>query len=178
MRENRFFGESRRKKLFRTAHQILLAGCLGIAALQMAGCATTSAEKTPNQDTASKRTNQVTASKRTSVEESWGIRIEGLRLSANGSMLDFRYRIIDPEKATPLVRPSVKPHLIDQASGATLTVPVYAKLGPMRAVARYGAPKADRIYFVLFANPGGFVKAGNKVTVVIGKFRAENLVVE
>ncbi len=178
MKENKISGVSGRKRLFQSAHRALLAGCLGIAALQMAGCATTSADKISKQATASKQSSQAPASRRTSVEEQWGIRIEGLRLSAGGSMLDFRYRIIDPEKATPLVRPSIKPHLIDQASGATLTVPTYAKLGPMRSVARYGTPKADRIYFVLFANPGGFVKAGNKVTVVIGEFKAENLVVQ
>ena len=169
MKGNKFFGESRRKTLFRAAHRALLASCLGIVALQLAGCATTSADKSAKQ---------AAVSERTSVEDKWGIRIEGLRLTANGTMLDFRYRVIDPEKATPLVRPSIKPHLIDQASGATLVVPTYPKLGPMRAVVRYGAPKADRIYFVLFANSGGFVKTGNKVTVVIGDFRAENLVVQ
>ena len=35
-----------------------------------------------------------------------------------------------------------------------------------------------RIYFVLFGNQGQRIKSGSKVTVVIGEFRAENLIVE
>jgi hypothetical protein len=39
-------------------------------------------------------------------------------------------------------------------------------------------PKADRQYVVLFSNLNKIVKRGNKVTVVIGDFKAENLTVE
>lgn len=113
-----------------------------------------------------------------SIEEVWGIRIQGIRLSAEGYMLDFRYRIIDPDKASTLVNRKFKPYLIHQASGAKLMVPAPSKVGPLRQTTKYGKPKVDRIYFVLFANPGRFVKRGNKVTVVIGDFRAENLTVE
>jgi hypothetical protein len=36
----------------------------------------------------------------------------------------------------------------------------------------------QRTYFALFANPGRQIEAGDKVTVVIGDFRAEDLIVE
>jgi hypothetical protein len=39
-------------------------------------------------------------------------------------------------------------------------------------------PIRDRIYWMFFANPGQYVKRGQKVTVQIGRFRAESLVVE
>lgn len=109
------------------------------------------------------------------IEERWGIRIIALRLSAGGNMLDFRYRLTDPEKARPLFDRRIKPYLIDDMSGARLLVPNAPKLGAMRQTPRN--PVAGKDYFVLFANPG-IVKAGSKVTVVIGDFRAENLTVE
>jgi len=37
-----------------------------------------------------------------SLEETWGIQIMGSRQTAAGHMIDFRYRVLDPEKAGPL----------------------------------------------------------------------------
>ena len=110
------------------------------------------------------------------IEEEWGIRPVSIRRTAAGYMLDFRYEVVDPEKAAPIMRRPMKPYLIDQASGVILIVPAPPKVGALRQTTL--APTKGRIYFVMFANPGGYVKAGNKVTVVIGDFRAEDLVVE
>jgi hypothetical protein len=111
------------------------------------------------------------------IEEQWGVKIESLRTSAAGNLLDFRFRIIDPEKASYLVDRRNKAYMIDQASGKVLSVPTTAKVGPMRQTVRYGLPKKDRIYFILFGNPH-LIKPGDKATVVIGDFKAENIVVE
>ena len=110
-------------------------------------------------------------------EEKWGIRIEGVRLSAGGYMLDFRCRVIDAEKAAPILDGKLRPYMIDQTSQAKLMVPAPAKTGPLRQTTRNGKPVPGKTYFVLFANPGKRVKPGGKVTVVIGEFKAENLVV-
>lgn len=93
-------------------------------------------------------------------------------------MLDFRYRVVDPQRALPLVERGVDPYLIDQESGGVVTVPNTAKVGPLRQTTKYGEPKPDRVYFILFSNPGRFIEPGSKVTVVIGDFRASDLVVE
>ena len=90
-------------------------------------------------------------------------------------MLDFRYRVIDPEKASLLLRRDVKPYLIDQATGSKFSVP-RTKLGPMRQTAV--KPAANRNYIILFGNPGGTVKPGSKVTFVLGDLKIEDLVVE
>jgi hypothetical protein len=111
-----------------------------------------------------------------SIEEKWGIKVLVIRRSATGYMLDFRYRIIDPDKASLLVKRNSRPYLIDQASGAKFMVPSAPKIGALRQTSV--KPYADRNYFILFANPGKFVKPGNKVTVVIGDFRVTDLVVE
>ncbi len=110
------------------------------------------------------------------IEEKWGIKIVAIRLSAKGYMFDFRYKVIDPEKSLPIFDPKVNPYIIDQASGTKCFVPSAPKTGSLRQKTR--TPEANRDYFILFANPGRLVKAGNKVTLVIGDFKAENLTVE
>jgi hypothetical protein len=109
------------------------------------------------------------------IEEKWGIKILNIRLSAGGYMLDFRYRVKDPEKASPLFDRKIKPYLIDQASGAKFLVPESPKVGALRQTRK---PVADKNYFIIFANPGKYIKKGNKVSVVIGDFKAENLTVQ
>lgn len=111
-------------------------------------------------------------------ESKLGIRTEGLRLSAAGYMLDFRYRVIDPVKAAPLLDKKIRPYLLDDASGAQLAVPDTAKLGQLRTTGRNKVVHGDRDYFILFANPGRFVQAGNKMTLVMGDMRLEDLTVE
>lgn len=110
-------------------------------------------------------------------EDKLGIRLEGLRLSAAGYMLDFRYRVIDPARAAPLLDKKIRPYLLDEASGAQLGVPDTAKLGQLRTTAR-NKIVPDQDYFILFANPARFVQAGNRMTLVMGDLRIENLAVE
>jgi hypothetical protein len=109
------------------------------------------------------------------LEQKWGIKITSLQLSANGFVVDFRYKVLDPEKAATLGKRENKPLLIDQATGAKFRVPTTPKVGSLRQTAVH--PTAGKVYFMLFAT-GKLVKPGNKVTLVIGDFRAENLVVE
>ena len=109
------------------------------------------------------------------IRQRWGIEALSIRQSAAGFVLDFRYRVTDPRKAAELFKPKTRPYLIDQASGAVFRVPSTAKVGPLRS---YNNPQKDRIYFIIFANPGRFLKAGSKVTVVIRDCRIENLIVQ
>ncbi len=48
-------------------------------------------------------------------------------------------------------------------------------IGELRQVAPL---EANRTYYVIFGNPGGLVKRGGRVTLVVGNFRAEGLVVD
>lgn len=109
------------------------------------------------------------------MEKKWGVRPLSITQTADGNMLDFRYRIIDEQKAAPLFNPRTKPLLIDENTGAVMAVPEIPKVGAMRSTRR---PLKDRNYFMLFANPQKHVKPGHKVTVTIGDYRAEHLVVE
>jgi len=109
------------------------------------------------------------------LEKKWGVRPLSVRQTADGHMLDFRYRITDVEKASPLFSPTIKPLIIDEDTGAVMAVPNVPKVGSMRSTRK---PVKDRTYFMLFANPQKHIQPGHKVTVVIGDCRAEHLVVE
>ena len=152
--------------MFRTIYRIGAVLCLCMT-LTITGVFAATPEAAPSVD----------QQKKMSIEEQWGVKIESLRISGAGNLLDFRYRIIDPEKASHLVDRRNKAYMIDQASGKVLSVPTTAKVGPLRQTVRYGLPKKDRIYFILFGNPH-VMKSGDKVTVVIGDFKAENILVE
>jgi len=157
---------SRIKKMFRIIFYTAAAALLCITLISTGTSASKSGDApAPEQQ------------KKMSLEEQWGVKIESLRISANGNLLDFRYRIIDPEKASHLVDRRNKAYMIEEKSGRVLSVPTTAKVGPLRQTVRYGLPKKDRVYFILFGNPH-VIKPGDKVTVAIGDFRAENIVVE
>jgi hypothetical protein len=111
-----------------------------------------------------------------SLRDTWGIEITALRMSGNGHLIDFRYRVLDPVKAEMLADPRYKPILIDQATGTQMGVPNTPKMGPLRTSSKN--IQAGRIYYMLFANKGLLVKAGSKVTVQIGDFKATNLTVQ
>jgi hypothetical protein len=108
-------------------------------------------------------------------QDKWGIQIASLHLSAGGNIVDFRYRVVNPEKALPLFDRRAHPVLIDEATGAKFCVPNPPKVGSLRSTR---PPKADRNYFMLFANPGGYIKVGSSVTITAGEFKAEHLVVQ
>ncbi len=106
------------------------------------------------------------------LEYRWGIKLEGLRLTSAGYMLEFRYRVLDAAKAAPLFVRKTKPILRDEATGAVVVVPTPPKTGALRSS---NDPKEGRTYFMLFANPGRFIQRHRDVTVTIGEFSVSGL---
>ncbi len=109
------------------------------------------------------------------IQRNWGIDIVGVRPVSTGFMLAFRYRIVDAEKAKVLNDKRSKAYLIDEATGNRLGVPNMENLGELR---QKDAPEINRVYFIMFGNPGKLVKSGSHVSVVVGDFRVDNLVVD
>ena len=107
----------------------------------------------------------------------WGVKLLSLRLSAAGYMMDFRFRVLDANKALPLFDTRNKPYVVVERSKAKLPVPMAAKVGAFRPTNRGKNIKADKNYYMMFANPDRHVKAGEKVTLVIGDFNVEHLTV-
>ncbi|WP_455209184.1 hypothetical protein [Kaarinaea lacus] len=164
---------------------------LVLPVFMLSACASTPLEnQSPSASTAGKTSQEATTNAGSSTndlsiaaieedlalhEQEWGVKVIGLRPSAAGYMLDFRYRVLDAKKAAELVNRKNKPYLLVEKDGSKLVVPVTSKLGPLRQSAQYA--KENRNYFMFFANPNKHVKSGDLVTVVIGDFKAEHLVV-
>jgi hypothetical protein len=108
-------------------------------------------------------------------ENKFGIKVLSLRPTAGGQMLDLRFQVIDPEKAKPVLDKNKKAYILDGKTGKTLPVPV-TKAGSMRQTTI--KPEAGRIYFMLFSNPGRMVKEGSSVSLIIGDFRKDSIVVD
>lgn len=105
-----------------------------------------------------------------------GIEPRSVRLSAAGYMLDFRYRVVDPERAIGAVNEAVRPYLVDAATGFRVGIPAPPKIGPLRHTGNDLSTK--RTYFMLFANPARRIKRGDRVSVVLGEHRIDDLIVQ
>jgi len=62
-----------------------------------------------------------------------GVRVSCLRLTAAGYFLDFRYHVVDPDRAREFMARRQRPVLIDQKTGARMFVPNPPKIGSIRA---------------------------------------------
>lgn len=110
--------------------------------------------------------------------ESLGVNIHGLVLSSAGYMIDLRYRIVDAEKAAPLMDKKIKPYLLVQATGARLDIPDTPKVGMLRQLPRNDSAKMNHDYFIMFTNAGHRLTSGDRVDMVIGETRIENLIIK
>jgi len=108
-------------------------------------------------------------------QRNWGVDVVGVHPVASGAMLEFRYVVLDPAKARQLNDTKSVPTMIDRASGTRLQVPAMENIGTLR---QSTAPKAGRMYWIVFGNPGHRVHRGSQVDVEIGAFRAEELIVD
>ena len=122
-------------------------------------------------------TVNITPEEAEELAKKWGVELLGMRLTAAGMMLDFRFRVLDADKALPLFDQRIKPHIIAERSNIKLPVPMAAKVGAFRPTNRGKNIKADKTYYMIFGNPDRHVKVGEKVTVVIGDFKVEHLMV-
>ena len=116
----------------------------------------------------------LSASQNLYFKRNWGIEVIGVHPVSSGYMLNFRYRITDPVKAKSLNDMKSKAYVIDDATGTRLAVPAMEKVGELRSGV---TPETGRTYFMIFGNPGKLVKAGGKVSVVVGNFHVDGLVV-
>jgi hypothetical protein len=111
----------------------------------------------------------------TYMKRQWGVEVLFVRQTSAGYMLEFRYKVLDAKKAQALFERQTKPVLTHTKTGAKLIVPTPAKTGALR---NSNPPIAGNTYWMFFANPGKLVKPGDTVSVEIGDFLVEKLIVE
>ena len=98
-----------------------------------------------------------------------------VRRTNAGNLIRFSYRVVDAERAKAVTDKQAKPYLISPRSRAVLQVPVMDKVGQLR---QSGPPREGQEYWMVFSNKGDVVKAGERVTVIIGAYRFDGLLVE
>lgn len=102
----------------------------------------------------------------------YGVDVDLIAVTAAGGLIEFRYQVVDPDKATRILHETrLAPTLVDEASGATLVMsaPPHKHGGELRL---------GGTYFFLLANSSNALHQGSKVTLVMGDARVEHLVVE
>jgi hypothetical protein len=112
---------------------------------------------------------------KTLMKREWGIEIMYVRQTSAGYMLEFRYKVLDADKAAALFERQTKPLLTHVDSGAILVVTTPAKTGALR---NSNTPIAGNTYWMFFANPGKLVQVGDQVNIEIGEFSADGIFVK
>ena len=91
-------------------------------------------------------------------------------------MINFKYKVLDPEKAAPLHNRKIQPYIVLERTGSQFGVPLTEKLGSIRSSPKFA--KAGKNYFIFFGNPARYIKAGDLITIVIGDFKVEHIEVK
>lgn len=93
-------------------------------------------------------------------EARYGVRFTQLAVTGQGSWLDIRFLVTDPDKANEWINnPDLQPAVVVQRSGETLYPP------PPRA--HIHQLEFGRQYYALYNNKNGAVKPGDEVMLVV-----------
>jgi len=154
-----------------TTTTALLVGVVVPAALAVAGDA--SAANTGSSS--AYRPVNVPKRAQSYYELSRGVDNLRVRRTASGNLLRFSFRVVQPEIAQVLGDKNATPYLIGQRTHALLEVPVMDKIGQLRQT---GQLEAGQEYWMVFSNKGNVIKAGDRVSILVGTYRIDGLVVE
>jgi len=102
----------------------------------------------------------------------YGIDVTLIGTSAAGGLIDFRFQVVDPDKANLIVHDlELLPRIVVEDSGATLA---------LTSLPHHQGTELELggTYFFLFSNSNNAIHRGSLVTLVIGDARLEHLVAE
>ena len=103
------------------------------------------------------------------IEEKFGVRFSLLAVTADGGMIELRYRVIDEGKAANFGHfTETAPLLIAEDTGEIVDVTIMG-LHNHRV-------EPGRQYYVLYRNTGGVIESGRPVTIAIGDLELEHVV--
>jgi hypothetical protein len=104
----------------------------------------------------------------------WGVDSMQAHQTNAGNLIRFSYRVIDTNKAKVLIDKAAAPLMVSPKANVALQVPVMDKVGALRQSTEL---ETGKTYWMVFSNKGGLVKPGDHVSVLVGKFRVDGLVV-
>lgn len=99
------------------------------------------------------------------LEERYGLQVSLVAVSMMDSAVDVRLKVIDPEKAGPLLKNQT----------ALLVGQEALVFAPHQH--RHGSLKRDKIHFIFFPTENGTIHIGSEVSLVFGPVRVEPVVV-
>ncbi len=99
--------------------------------------------------------------------QDWGIQLVHMRVTAGGYMIEFRYKVVDPDKALILSSQKIAdfPYLHSLKSRAKLSVPYGGTVGFLKSFR--GFLKKGKNYTAMFSNEGKHMLSGDKVKIQI-----------
>jgi hypothetical protein len=153
------------------------AAIFAVALFPVATCRAQSAVNTPVQHRNNTvfHTQSVNPHARDFYQLVWGIDKLNVKSVESGEMIRFSYLVLDEKKAAQLNDKKATPCLIDERAHVKLVVPTMEKVGQLRQSSQ---PQTGRSYWMVFSNKGRMVKSGDSVSVVIGSFQVNGLVVQ
>lgn len=99
-----------------------------------------------------------------------GVRITQVALTGDGGLVDLRFQVVNADRAAALHETAHPPALVDEATGAVVNQVLMNH-------AHKGAFTVGVTYYLVFQNPGNWLRHGSKVTVLLGNAQVEHVAV-
>ncbi len=103
------------------------------------------------------------------IESKWGIRVSQVAVTADGGLVDFRFIVLDPDKAAEMLS-NVDNLPVLLPDGASVVVNSTAQMGAHPTL------RAGQTYFLLYRNAGGTVRSGDALSVLFGDLKIEHVI--
>ena len=101
----------------------------------------------------------------------YGIDVNLIGVTAAGGLIQFRYQVVDPDKADRMIHDvKLLPIVVVEETGATMVIP-----RPHHHAAEL---ELGGTYFFIFANAHNAIHRGSLVTLVMGDARLEHIVAQ
>ena len=98
----------------------------------------------------------------------YGINVNLIGVMAAGGLIEFRYQVVDPDKAGRMIHDvNLLPIVVVEETGATMVISRPHQAADLQL---------GGTYFFLFANAHNAIHAGSQVTLVMGDARLEHIV--
>jgi hypothetical protein len=104
------------------------------------------------------------------IEAKWGVRPTQVAMTADGGLVDFRFIVLDSDKASSLMSDSsTLPVLRTENTGVLINSA--ASMAAERHTFDTG-----KTYFILYRNAGGAIQPGTPVTIFFGDLKIEHVI--
>jgi hypothetical protein len=103
------------------------------------------------------------------IEDKWGVRVTQIGVTADGGLVDFRYLVLDPDKALAMLQDVNNLPVLVAEDGGQL-------VNSAAMMAQKHNLNPGSTYFLLYRNTQGAIKPGGAVTVKFGDLQLEHVV--